>query len=65
MSWGRTGDAQTPFQEVTDLYLQTACFSETLKDGETYHVRIRATDIVGHSKVGFAISVISQDRRIV
>ena len=66
MSWGRTGEALTPFREIKDLHLQTACFSEPLKDGETYQVWIRATDIVGHSKVGFAIcNILSGDRRIV
>ena len=53
MSWRRTGEGQSPFQEVADLHSQAACLSEPLKDGETYHVWIRASDIMGRSKVEF------------
>ena len=57
MSWRRKGENQSSFTEVADLYGQSACFSELLKDGETYKLWIRATDIVGHSKVGLTPSL--------
>ena len=52
MSWRRKGENQSSFTEVTNLHGQSVCLSEPLKDGETYRLWIRATDIVGHSKVG-------------
>ena len=56
MSWRRKGENQSSFTEVTDLHGQSVCLSEPLKDGETYRLWIRATDIVGHSKVGADMS---------
>ena len=55
MSWRRKGENQFPFTEVADLHRQSACLPEPLKDGETYRLWVRATDIVGHSKVGLML----------
>ncbi|KAK7092487.1 uncharacterized protein [Littorina saxatilis] len=52
MSWRLNEGNRTSFTEVNDLQRQTMCLrSRPIKDGEMYQVWIRATDIVGNTKI--------------
>ncbi|KAK7496776.1 hypothetical protein BaRGS_00011985 [Batillaria attramentaria] len=46
MAWQRDYEPKTSFSWVSDVYAQTTCVTETLLDGETYDIWIRATDIM-------------------
>ncbi|KAK7473968.1 hypothetical protein BaRGS_00034797 [Batillaria attramentaria] len=51
MSWKCDEDAASPFQKIPDVHAQSACIrNESLLDGQTYEIIIRATDIMGNSK---------------
>ncbi|KAK7496757.1 hypothetical protein BaRGS_00011966, partial [Batillaria attramentaria] len=50
MAWSRDNSERTPWVVVHDLHAQTTCVQEPIKDGETYDVWIRATDIMDNNK---------------
>ncbi|KAK7493722.1 hypothetical protein BaRGS_00015051, partial [Batillaria attramentaria] len=51
LSWRQDQSAMSPLQEVPNLKAQSTCLpSLTLVDGQTYHILIRATDIMGNYK---------------
>ncbi|KAK7493717.1 hypothetical protein BaRGS_00015046, partial [Batillaria attramentaria] len=46
--WSRDGSPRSTPQEVPDVYAEAFCLKEQLKDGETYDIWVRATDIMGN-----------------
>ena len=51
MAWSRDFSPRSTFIEMSDVYAQTTCLHEPLRDGETYDVWIKATDIMNNTKV--------------
>ena len=51
MAWSLNNGSISQFQQINDLQTQSTCLTETLADGQTYDVLIRATDIMNNSKV--------------
>ncbi|KAK7493739.1 hypothetical protein BaRGS_00015068, partial [Batillaria attramentaria] len=44
--WSRDGSPRSAAEEIPDVYAEAACVKERLKDGETYDIWVRATDIM-------------------
>ncbi|XP_070207962.1 uncharacterized protein [Littorina saxatilis] len=52
ISWRRDQLARSQYKAVPNFPAQSLCLDEPLKDGETYDIWIRATDIMGNTNVG-------------
>ena len=56
ISWRRDHSPRSALAEVPDLFAQTTCLHQPLRDGETYDVWIRATDVMNNTKVSTSSS---------